>query len=152
MNGLVRGGIAGLAATVPMTAVIFGGKAAGLLRDPSPKQVTGRMARKVGIPRRHRQKKFAFNTSWVAAHLGFGVGSGAVYGLLRGVLPGNAVVRGLLYGGGLWAIMYGAILPLLGLYPTPTEDSSSRRDVMIAAHGVFGFTLAELAQLLDQSE
>jgi uncharacterized membrane protein YagU involved in acid resistance len=114
----------------------------GLMRTPPPKQITASAEAKGDT---QPQSRSTFTASWVAAHLGFGMGCGAVFALIRRFLPGNAVLAGLLYGGAVWGVNYAGLLPALGLYPAPDDDSSTRTATMIAAHAVYGVSLAELA-------
>ena len=81
---------------------------------------------------------------WVAAHLGFGAGAGIAYALGRSLFPRSRVLSGLAFGGAVWGISYVGLMPALGLYPAPDEDDPSRTAVMIAAHAVYGVTLAEV--------
>jgi uncharacterized membrane protein YagU involved in acid resistance len=141
MKTLLRGAIAGVLATGAMSVVIALGKVVGLLGTPPPKQVTANAGRQAGIPPRQVPQE-AFTLSWLAAHVGFGVTLGVLYSLLRGLMPGP--VGGLIYGGIVWATNYVGILPELGLYPAPQNDSKSRMGVMIVAHAVYGVSLAEL--------
>lgn len=147
MNRIVRGAIAGATATLPMTGVMYGGKAIGLLQTPPPRQITGNAARKANKPPEQTSEQ-AFNASWVAAHLGFGIGCGIAYALIRPLLPANTVTAGILFGGAVWAISYVEVMPRLGLYPNPSEDSNSRTAVMIAAHATYGLALAEMERAL----
>ncbi|GAC1402006.1 MAG: hypothetical protein NVSMB52_15910 [Chloroflexota bacterium] len=147
MNPVVRGSLAGIGATTAMTAVIYAGKAVGLLHTPPPQQITKNAQDSVGISR-SQQSDETFNASWLAAHLGYGAGSGAGYTILRDLLPGNTITRGLIFGGSVWAVSYLGVMPALGLYPWPSEDSTSRTVVMIAAHAVFGVSLAEVEEWL----
>ena len=68
---------------------------------------------------------------------------GAVYALVRGVLPRSTVASGLIYGEALWAVSYLGLLPALGLYALPEDRTLSQTAVMMAAHAVYGVTVAE---------
>src|SRR5919205_342278 len=125
MNALVRGSVAGVIATVPMTAVIAAGRAAGLLHTPPPQQITAKAEKEAGVPPSSFSRE-TFHASWLAAHVGFGAASGVVFSLVRGFLPGSRTSRGVIYGLLVWAANYVGIMPSLGLYPWPTEDSASR--------------------------
>ena len=149
MNQLIRGGLAGILGTVLMTLVIAGGRAARLLWTPPPREITHNVTGSVGI-RRHLPEP-AFQAAWLAAHLGYGAACGVVYTLLRPLLPGAPVAAGLVYGGAVWGVSYLGLMPALALYPWPKEDSGSRVGVMIAAHAVFGTTIAEAERRLDRS-
>jgi hypothetical protein len=145
---LLKHAASGLVATGAMTAFMAGAKVTGLLRNPPPKHITKRAEQKVGMSPRHQDKE-TFNATWLAAHVAYGMGSGVVYGLVRGALPGPPWSSGLIYGGALWAISYLGVMPALGLYPFPSDDSRSRVAVMIAAHGVYGEALATVSDRLN---
>lgn len=141
MEWAVRGALAGLAATAPMTAVIGVGRAAGWLRTPPPVAITEEVAERAGQdPERESP---AFQAEWLAAHFAYGAACGAIYGGIRPRLPRSNVAAGLLFGGAVWGVSYLGVLPALNLFPSATEDSRSRQAVMIAAHAVFGLALAE---------
>ena len=144
LRGALRGALAGAAATVPMTAVMLGAEAAGLLFVPPPKQITANAERQSGV--RGQLSQPAFTASWLAAHFGFGTGMGVLYEAARPLVPGPAWLKGLLFGGAVWAVSYTKVLPGLGLYPPPSQDRDTRTATMVAAHAVYGATLAELDQ------
>jgi putative membrane protein len=146
MDDRVRGLLAGIAATVPMTAVIAAGRAAGWLGSPPPKQISARLAERGDVD--DDLSPPAFDAAWFAAHFGFGGLCGAVYSSLRSFLPAAPPAAGLGYGLAVWTVSYGLLLPALGLYPSPRHDRPSRLAVMIAAHAVFGIALAEADRLL----
>lgn len=144
MKRLIRGGLAGIVATGIMTLVILAGKATGLLRTPPPKQITRNVGESAGADPEQAGGS-SFTASWLLAHAGYGATLGALYTLIHPALPRDRSTAGLLFGMGVWASNYAGLLPLLGLYPTPAEDSNSRQAVMIAAHAVYGITLAATA-------
>jgi hypothetical protein len=143
---LAEGALAGAVATIPMSLVMAAGRGAGLLRQPPPRQIMKRAERKTGT--RHDLDHPAFQTSWVAAHVGYGAGAGAIYALLNRLLPIGTIPRGLIFGGLVWAVSYLGLMPSLGLYPWPHEDRKSRVAVMILAHAIYGLATAETAGFL----
>ncbi len=148
MNPLVRGSLGGLAATITMTVVMFAGKRLGLLHRPPPKEITQRVGQKIGIPR-HDQPEPAALAATAVAHLSYGMAAGVVYDLIRGLLPKQPLLAGLLYGTVLWAVGYLGVMPGLGLYPEPSEVTPSQTAVMIVGHEVYGSTLAQVESLLS---
>ena len=142
MQTLVRGALAGLAATVPMTVVIVAGRAAGLLRTPPPVEIAENVAEQAGESPDRRSP--AFQASWLTAHVGYGATCGALYALTRPLLPRSDINAGLLFGGAVWGVSYVSIMPALNLYPSAKDDSHRRQAVMIAAHAVFGAALARI--------
>jgi hypothetical protein len=142
-----RGAIAGLAATIPMTLVIAAGRASGLLHTPPPVEITENVAEHAGEdPDRHSP---AFQAVWLAAHAGYGAACGIAYALARPLLPRSNALAGLLFGGAVWGVSYIGLLPALELYPQVDEDTPQRQAVMIAAHAVFGTSLAYLEGMLE---
>lgn len=148
MNVFVRGALSGLAATGTMTGAMFAEKEMGVLQRVAPKTITARAAQKVGLAG-ETMVEGAFTPTWLAAHLGYGTSCGIVFSLIRPVLPRNGILAGALYGVALWAISYLGIMPALGLYPYPTRTSTGQTVGMIAAHEVYGVTLAQINDLLD---
>jgi hypothetical protein len=143
---LLRGGAAGLTGTLAMTPVIGIG-AIGAWKPPSPAQITANVERKSGVDETPRDDP-TFTLQWLTAHLSFGTGWGVAYALARPWLPASEVTAGLLWGGAIWLLNYGAILPMLGLYPSPADDRKGRMLAMIAAHAVYGVAVAKSARAL----
>ena len=111
-GSFLAGAVAGLAATVPMTAALraIHRQLPRHERDPlPPAQVTVNAAEVVGVAHKlsPRQKQNAF----LAAHYGFGTAAGAVYGVLAPHLAGSGVVNGVAYGLTVWASSYLGVLP-----------------------------------------
>jgi len=142
ISRIILGGIEGIVATAVMSGVLALAKATGLMRNPPPKHITKRIGQKVGLNPAAAPKP-VFDATWLAAHVGYGAASGVVYGILRRLLPVPPLVSGPAYGLLLWAVSYLGLMPVLGLYPFPGEDSASRQAVMIVAHGVYGASLGE---------
>ena len=147
METLARGALAGLAATVPMTAVIGAGHTAGLMGTPPPVEITENVAEQAGEnPDRQSPE---FQAAWLAAHLGYGAACGLVFSAIRPVLPRSDLAAGLLFGVAVWGVSYIGLLPSLNLYPSAQDDSNQRQAVMIAAHAVFGSALASVDRYLS---
>lgn len=143
---LLAGALSGLIATVPMTGVMLAGQRLELLRRPPPATITARLERWAGV--RHDLSRPEFEASWIASHLGFGAAMGAVYALLRRILPRSPIVSGLAFGEGVWALAYLGALPQLNLYRSIGPKRSGPDLVMIAAHAVYGITAALFDRLL----
>ena len=149
VNRVVRGALAGVIATLPMTLLILAARSAGLLRTPPPAEMADNLARRANVGEARRSP--FFDAAWFAGHLGIGAACGAAFALARPVLPASRTVSGLAYGGTVWGLGYLGLMPALGLYPWPDEDSRSRIAVMIAAHAVYGLALAEADHRLPTS-
>jgi len=142
LSKLGRGALAGLAATIPMSGVVALGYATGLIANPPPRGITANVKRRLGLGAHERSPQF--NLTWMAAHLGYGVGCGVVYALVRPLLPTAALPTGLLYGLLVWGSSYLGALPALDLYPPPQHDTPTRAKLMVVAHLVFGAVLGLL--------
>jgi uncharacterized membrane protein YagU involved in acid resistance len=152
LNSLIRNGLAGFLATAPMTLVIFGGRGLGLLRTPPPAQITANVQRRAANDEDAPENlpEPVFQASWLLSHFGYGAGCGALYPLLRPLLPRPTVLKGLAYGLAVWGVSYISLMPQLRLYPRVREDRFSRTAVMIAAHVVYGVVLSALERQLAQ--
>ncbi len=148
MNRLVRGAIAGVVATLPMTLLILAARTAGLLRTPPPAEMAANLARRADAEKALQSP--TFEASWLAGHLGIGAACGAAYALARPILPTSRMLSGLASGGAVWSFGYLGLMPALDLYPWPDEDSRSRIAVMIAAHAIYGLSLAEVEGRLGE--
>jgi putative membrane protein len=142
MERIVRGGLAGLLATIPMTLVIALGRVAGWLHTPPPQTITARIAQRTTEAHPPRQSP-GFQIVWLAAHHAYGAAGGALFAVLRPLLPRSDLAAGLLFGGAVWGVSYLGVMPALKLFPPAQDDSWRRQAVMIAAHAVYGTVLGE---------
>ncbi len=78
----------------------------------------------------------------VVAHYAFGGIAGALFPLVAPRSLPAALGAGVLYGFGVWAGSYLGMLPALGVRHHARHDSVARSGMMIAAHVVWGATLA----------
>ncbi len=135
---LVRGGVAGAAATVAMSSLMLAAGRAGLVGRQAPEAIVRQAGALVGAEPRGR----VAGALAAAAHLGFGVGTGAAYGLLP---PSpRPVAHGVLVALGVYAISYAGWVPGLGALPVAHRDREDRQTVMVAAHVVYGAVLGAL--------
>lgn len=149
MHPILRGALSGALATIPMTVPILAARKLGLFRTPPPVQISDQIAAHTDVlPGRAEP---GFTPSWLAGHFGYGAACGAVYGLVRPLLPGSTPAAGLLFGEAVWGVSYIGYLPALNLYPAPEEDVKPRTATMILAHAIFGLTLAETDRRLAEA-
>jgi uncharacterized membrane protein YagU involved in acid resistance len=147
---LLKGSLAGLSATWPMTATMLG------LRDRlpqewlfalPPRKISMRAAKKAGLLS-HLDRKERTRFTWLS-HFGFGAGAGILYALLPGGLRRLFPLAGPAYGMTVWAAAYLGLMPALGLYPSALRDRKSRNGLMVASHLVWGLSLGAAYGLLQ---
>jgi hypothetical protein len=137
MKRAIYGALGGLGGTIALTGLRQGLASVGLVQTSAPEQVVDRLD-ELGLtddwsPEAHRALA-------VAAHLAYGVGTGAVLGLLRrrrgGVSEEAAVgsALGLLAWGAGWSTW----LPLAGVHEPPWEQETPRVLLPVLDHAVFG--------------
>ena len=140
-NEVIAGTAAGLAATVPMTAVMaaWHRQLPPRQQDPlPPRQITENAAQKVGIEDDLTEAQKQALTG--VAHFGFGASMGGLYGFVaspRSSAEGAAAL-GMAYGLGVWAASYLGWLPAAGLYRPATREPPQRNLMLVAAHLVWG--------------
>jgi hypothetical protein len=143
-RGLARGAGAGAAATVLMSAVQFPGARAAR-RFPPPVEITRRLHHLTGRAP-DRGQSYARG---VALHLAFGAGCGALYALLAPRRFRELTATG--YAAALYGASSRGSLPLLSLHAHTRRDDPRRQLTNLAAHLVYGITLAEILRLTDPS-
>ena len=139
MTRLLAGAAAGAAATGTMSLFMKAARALGRLDREPPELLTANIEARAGMA---VAPELSFDARWKLVHLAFGASMGAAFGLLRGALPREPASAGVLFGTGLWAVMYGAALPAARLYPDPSDDWRPRAWTIGLAHLVYGLTLA----------
>jgi hypothetical protein len=130
------GGLAGAAATVPMTGWMLAGQLTGRHGEQSPKRLVRVAARRLGLPARRRGTGTLL--SYTAAHLAFGAGCGTVYSVLT---RRSSAARGAAFGLAVWAVSYAGWVPALRFMPPPTRDVPRRAWTTMTAHLVYGMAL-----------
>lgn len=147
MRRLLVGTLAGALATVPMTAVMLGlhRRLPAEERYPlPPREITQVMALKAGL---HREVAPQLTRLSLIAHFGYGAATGALYAqfLHRSKSP---LVAGSAYGIVIWAVSYLGWLPAAGILQPANRHPNRRNAMMIAAHLVWGASLAVLERHL----
>ncbi|NUW29841.1 hypothetical protein HTZ77_00115 [Nonomuraea sp. SMC257] len=142
LRHLVNGAIGGALATAAMSTVMVAGQRAGLMGDQPPKRIVRAI-----LPGHPRKPKPGEGVLATAAHFAFGMGSGALFGVLtrgRGRVP-----LGVLYGLAIWYGSYAGWVPRLTTLPPAHRDRPGRQAVMAAGHVVYGVALANAVNRLD---
>jgi glycine/D-amino acid oxidase-like deaminating enzyme/nitrite reductase/ring-hydroxylating ferredoxin subunit len=132
----------GALATAVMSLFMEAARRADLLGTPPPKKVTDRLlgATRLSTRSHHRWIMTAVN------HLAFGAAAAIPFALLSRRLDKRVarLVAGAGYGVGVWAIMYQAVLPAVGLMREPRADRPGRPMTMALAHLIYGGALGLL--------
>ena len=131
-----------------MTAPILAARRLGFLATPPPVEISANVARRVPLLPQRGQR--GFWAVWIGGHLAYGGLCGIAYVAIRRYLPASQVLAGFEFGQAVWATGYVGVIPALGLYPGPENDTRSRLLVMVGAHAVFGVTVALVNQTLER--
>lgn len=75
------------------------------------------------------------------SHYGYGAMAGVLYTLLTKKIPGNPILKGSVFGLGVWAVSYFVIIPALGLKSSGAKMSRERNLMMLTAHLIWGASL-----------
>lgn len=147
LRELATGAVAGVVATGPQSAVVWGLRFAGVYhRKPPPEVVSERpndAAVRAGIlPPSLR------GPVMLTEHIGFGAVSGAVYGLLSTVIRPTPVT-GVLAGLAIWLTSYKGWIPALHIMPPPERDERGRQAALVMAHIAYGLALASAYRRLN---
>ena len=144
---VLNGMAAGVVATGSMSLVMLTGELLGALGEPPPRRITRRLTGVLG-PLRPRGR--TLDAGALAVHFAFGASLGLAYGLLPA--RAQSAAGGGLFGLSVWAANYAGWLPKAGLMPEPSRDRWGRPTTMIAAHWVFGRTLARAYRALRRPQ
>ncbi len=129
--------LGGAAGTAVFTGWMLAAQELGLLGELPPRKITRKALDAVtDAPK----SKAAIDVATAVAHFGYGLGTGALFGLLfRSTRRlGAAPVQGALFGAAVWAASYMGWIPAVGIMPPPQRDRPDRPVVMFLGHLVFG--------------
>jgi hypothetical protein len=139
MRDLVYGWLAGMAAAVPMTAAM------GRLHRRLPER------ERYAVPPREVVSAAGGPDGPAAAMLAH-VAYGGVAGALFALQPRRSPLVGSMYGAAVWCASYLGWIPGLGLLEPATRHPPLRNALMLAAHAVWGATLASGLREIDLAE
>jgi hypothetical protein len=142
LTAILRGSVAGLAATAAMSGVMFAARRAGLMGKMPPERITEAGLNVLGIHTSERTE----NVLSSLAHMGYGAGGGALFAAIdrAGRLPASGPIAGAIFGLAIWVVSYAGWIPAFGIMPAPQRDRRRRPTSMILAHLVYGSTLGLL--------
>jgi hypothetical protein len=138
-NKLMRGAAGGLAGTLAHSAVMLTGRALGLGGKLPPKAITDELVESLGVdPSESTRVALA-----VANHVGMGVTTGALFGLVQPRMSrGKSMLTGAAYGVAVYLASYEGWVPhVLGALPRAHRDRWDRHAYLLAAHIAFGAVL-----------
>jgi putative membrane protein len=144
------GAIAGLAATVPMTAFMVAAHRLlprGRRRELPPARITGNALRQAGI---YGPAEPAGAAATLVNHLAYGAAVGALY---RGAVATHrepSLASGVAWGLGIWAGSYLGWLPYVGWHRSAVDEPLDRNALMIAAHVVWGASCAAGVRAIER--
>lgn len=150
MNGFIKGAIAGVIATVPMTVAmkLLHSRLPEKEQYPlPPRLIVESAAEKLDVEKNLSEREEYAMT--LISHFAYGTATGAIYeqGLeIFDVEP--SALNGIAYGLGVWTLSYLGLLPAVGLLTPATEHPARRNALMIAAHVVWGASLGSTARIL----
>lgn len=141
------GALAGVGATVLMSGVMLLAGRLGVMGEQPPRKV---MRRVLNRPPFVDSDDIDLLAS--AAHMAFGAGAGATFGLIVRRAPGfTRPWLGALFGLLIWIGSYAGWIPALHIMQPPHRDRKARQATMLAAHLVFGLALGQLTRVLRHS-
>jgi putative membrane protein len=150
MNRLLAGTLSGFAATFPMTMLMQ-----ILHRWPTPErdslppqQITEKFAARLSL-KKHLDKP-QLTAVVFASHFGFGAAGGVAYAAALGKLPLPPALKGSVWGLTVWLCSYLGWIPATNVLPPATQHSKRRNFLMIAAHLVWGVSMAYLTEGLTR--
>src|SRR5215211_220064 len=134
-----NGAIAGLAATVALTGLREVWAKMGLVFQTAPMQVVDRME-EIGLVDNLSPVGRRVLTAF--AHLAYGAGTGAAFGLLRRErgAPTEEAAVGSALGVLAWGAGWSSWLPLTGVHRPPWAQKTPRVLLPVLDHAVFGAT------------
>ena len=97
---------------------------------------------------RQHMNKIQILGATLVSHFGYGAMMGTLYAPLAKKIPLPAVVKGVLFGLGVWGASYLGLLPLLGMSESGQKEPGRRNLLMIAAHVVWGSAMGMVADVL----
>jgi uncharacterized membrane protein YagU involved in acid resistance len=147
---ILYGGIAGFLAAIPMSVtmgVLFRMLPRRLRYAASPREITLVVAEKTGLDEQVDEEPEA-TLATGAAHFGYSALGGAIYAATAHRMNLHPLLKGYIFSLLFWAFGYLGWLPALQIQRPVTDHPARRTAVMIAAHLVWGITIAQSLERL----
>jgi len=152
LGSAAAGAAGGLVATLAMSVAMLLARRSGLSGPLPPERIAqDAIAEATGRPA-HEDEEHAVAA---AAHVGFGILAGSLYGLLvsrlRRAPIGVVAISGAIFATGVWLVSYQGWVPALHIMPPASRDHPGRVATMLVSHWVYGIGLGILtARLRDR--
>jgi uncharacterized membrane protein YagU involved in acid resistance len=144
---VLKGAIAGLIATIPMTISMLIGWRLLPQRERyplPPREITGEVVERLG--KADELSEAALMTATLLSHFAYGAVSGCTYAVIEQNFPLGTFLKGSLAGFILWVGSYLGWLLAVGILKPATHRPWRRNLLMILAHILWGVTLGEITQ------
>lgn len=151
MSRIIYGAIAGVAASVAMTAAmrrLHRHLPVDEQYTVPPREIVAGLPDGRGGMTGPRQDEDATSSWTMLAHFAYGGLTGALFALQHD----RAIITGVGYGLGVWAASYLGWIPAAHILTPATRHPSRRNAMMLAAHGVWGAVLAAGLREIEAAE
>lgn len=145
---MIKGALAGLLATFPMTLFM---RAAWRMLPPHekyplpPRLITKKLLHTVEP--NEQLDADSLTALSLLFHFLFGAVAGAIYGVFEAKIPINDTAKGTMMGTAVWSGSYLGWIPRLGILPSAMEQPWRRNALMIVAHFIWGGVLGILTRM-----
>lgn len=133
MNNVTRGVVAGLAATVVLSAIMLAKGMMGLMPELNVVAMLAVMMKSSPM------------MAWVAHFMIGAVVWGVLYALTNGSIPGgSSMMKGIVFGIGAWVIMMVAVMPMAGAGIFGMKLGMMAPVMTMMLHAIFGAVLGSV--------
>lgn len=139
---LGKSALAGMIATLPMTLfMLFVQRFLPKWQhyDLPPEKITDELAERANV-KKHLDKPKRVGVA-LTAHFGYGAAMGVLYPFFAKIASLPLILRGIIFGLGVWAASYLGLLPALQMKAPATHLPLQRNVLMIVAHVIWGAAL-----------
>lgn len=141
-TAIIQGMLAGTYGAGCMSVLRMGARRWGLIDATPPQATKAWLARRTGVEPEGPGVHHLLDT---LVHLGVSAAGGALYGTLVDPPRRPSLAGGALFGVGMWAVAFGLVSPSLGITRSPRRSSAAENAVNVAAHALYGASLALVA-------
>jgi hypothetical protein len=147
LRRILAGAAAGVIATGPQSAVVWGARAAGIYHRRPPPEVVAEGPTNAAVDAGVLPAQLG-RPAMLAEHMGFGAAGGALFALVSKVIQ-PAPIAGIVTGLVIWKASYDGWIPALRIMPPPEKDEAGRQVTMVIAHVAYGLSLAAVFNRLN---